>query len=71
MVLGCDGCGDGDDAMPAAGCFALCTGAVAVLPSVTTPKATAAKQLPIAGVRLGSGRDSSPDPYPPRRIILS
>lgn len=70
MVPGCDGCG-GDDAMPAAGCFALCSGAVAILPSVNHSKVVAAKQLPIAVIRVESGRDSSPDPYPPRRTILS
>lgn len=71
MVPRCDGCGGGDDAMPAAGCFALCGGAVAILPSTTTSKVIAAKQLPIAVVRIESGRDSSPDPYPPRRTTLS
>ena len=70
MPAGCDGC-SGEDAMPAAGCFALCGGAVAILPSVATSKVISAKQLPITVVRIGSGRDSSPDPYPPRRTTLS
>lgn len=67
----CNGCGGGDDGMPATACNAICSGIVAVLPDLA-PVATAAVEpaSPIA-VPYHLGRDGPPDPYPPRLSILS
>lgn len=65
----CDGCGG--DAMLGGGCFAACTGAVAILPVsapfAATDRADAVARLPDPGL----GRSSQPDPYPPRSIVLN
>jgi hypothetical protein len=67
----CNGCGGGDDSMPATACNAVCSGIVAVLPDFA-PVATAAVE-PATPVAVPShlGRDGSPDPHPPKSSILN
>jgi hypothetical protein len=68
---GCDGCGSGDDGMSAIGCFALCGGTVAVLPSVAPLTFIAVERTTPRTVRSDPGRVGPPDPYPPRSSVLS
>jgi hypothetical protein len=68
---GCGGCSGGGDGMLTTGCFALCGGAVAVLPSFAPIKALAVEPAAPAAVRSSLGRGGPPDPYPPRPSILS
>jgi hypothetical protein len=67
----CNGCGGGDDGMPATACNAVCSGIVAVLPDLA-PVAMAAVE-PAAPIAVAShlGRDGSPDPYPPKSSVLN
>lgn len=67
----CNGCGGGDDGMPATACNALCGGTVALLPEFV-PIAVAAVEpaIPVA-MPPHLGRAGPPDPYPPRLSILS
>jgi hypothetical protein len=64
------GCG-GDDGGGMA-CFALCAGAVAILPeSATLPVTIAMPQPLLLAERFMASRDSPPEPAPPRSVILS
>jgi hypothetical protein len=64
------GCGGHDgDGMA---CFALCAGAVAILPdSATLPVTMAMPQPLLLAERSLPSRDSPPEPAPPRSVILS
>jgi hypothetical protein len=64
------GCGGNDGGGIA--CFALCAGAVAILPELATlPVAMAMPQPPLLAERSMASRDSPPEPAPPRSVILS
>lgn len=67
---GCDGCGGGDGLL-AAGCFAACSGSVAVLPSFAPIRAASVQPAAPIAVRSSLGRHGPPDPYPPRPSVLS
>jgi hypothetical protein len=71
LVLdGCGTCKDDDRGM-LAGCFAVCGGMAAVLPSVSGDTATAkTSPLTIFSVEM-TGQYRPPDPHPPKPIILS
>lgn len=68
---GCDGCSGGGDGMLATGCFALCGGTVAVLPSFAPIKAVSVEPATPVAVRSSLGRGGPPDPYPPRPSVVS
>jgi hypothetical protein len=64
------GCGGNDGGGMA--CFALCAGAVAILPeSATLPVTIAMPQPLLLAERFMASRDSPPEPAPPRSVILS
>ena len=68
---GCDGCNGDGDGMLATGCFALCGGAAAVLPSFAPIKAANLEPAAPTAARSNLGRRGPPDPYPPRPSVLS
>jgi hypothetical protein len=62
------GCGGNDGGMA---CFALCAGAVAILPgSATLPVTITMSQPLLLAERFMASRDSPPEPAPPRTIVL-
>jgi hypothetical protein len=64
------GCGGNDGGGMA--CFALCAGAVAILPeSATLPVTMAMPQPLLLAERSLPSRASPPEPAPPRSVILS
>jgi hypothetical protein len=64
------GCGENDGGGMA--CFALCAGAVAILPAAIPLPLMIAAARPASRAELPvSSRDSPPDPAPPRSVILS
>lgn len=67
----CQGCGGDHVGMAMGACVAVCAGVVA-LPSafIAVPNA-AAERLTTAAEADGAGRFGPPDPYPPRRTVLS
>ena len=63
------GCG-GDDMAQATGCIAVCIVNPAMLPSTPVMALVPANQA-VAGSPIGlTGRDSIPEPYPPKSLIL-
>ena len=64
------GCGGNDGGGIA--CFALCAGAVAILPESAVLLVTMVMTQPLSiAERFIASRDSPPDPAPPRSIVLS
>jgi hypothetical protein len=64
------GCG-GDDSGGVM-CFALCAGAVAILPNLATLPVTMVMTQPLLRAeRFMAARNSPPDPAPPRSVVLS
>jgi hypothetical protein len=64
------GCGGNDGGGMA--CFALCAGALGILPeSATLPVTIAMPQPLLRAERFMASRDSPPEPAPPRTIVLS
>lgn len=68
---GCNGCAGGDDGMSSAGCFAVCGGAIAVLPAVAPIKSTAVGSAVSVAALFHFGQVGPPDPSPPRPSVLS
>jgi len=66
----CNGCA-GDEKAMAAGCFALCIGAVAVLPLVVALGPISVETIGPSAAPAATGHAFPPDPYPPRPIVLS
>jgi hypothetical protein len=53
-------------------CFALCAGAVAILPNLATlPVTMVMAQPPLHAERFMASRDNPPEPAPPRSVFLS
>jgi hypothetical protein len=71
MPGGCNGCGGDDHGMSAAACFAVCGGAIAILPSVPLVAAVTLVSLPAAQAVSVAGLHGPPEPYPPRPTILT
>jgi hypothetical protein len=65
----CSGCAGDENAM-AAGCSALCSGAVAVLPLVVACGPISAETIGSSAAPAATGHAFPPDPYPPRPIVL-
>ena len=72
MSSPCDGCaGDEGGGMAMDACFALCAGAIALPPSVSSVVTASNERLtPMVGI-LALGHAGPPDPYPPRSVVLS
>jgi hypothetical protein len=71
MHDGCNGCLGNDRGMAATACFTFCSGAVAVLPWVSAVGAVDTMvplALPVVPI---AGRQSPPDPPPPRPAVLN
>ena len=63
------GCGGNDGGMA---CFALCAGAVAILPEpIALPKMLAMVGPVASSEQFISSRNIAPDPAPPRSVVLS
>ena len=67
----CNGCGGGDDGMPATTCNAVCSGIVAVLPDLAPVATTTVEPAAPIAVPSHLGRDGPPDLHPPKSSILS
>jgi len=66
----CSGCA-GDEKAMAAGCSALCSSAVAVLPVVVAFGPVSVETIGPSATPAATGHAFPPDPYPPRPIVLS
>ena len=66
----CSGCA-GDEKAMAAGCSALCSSAVAVLPVVVAFGPISVETIGPSATPAATGHAFPPDPYPPRPIVLS
>jgi hypothetical protein len=65
----CNGCAGDENAM-AAGCSALCSNAVAVLPVVVALGLVSVETIGLSTALAAAGHAFPPDPYPPRPIVL-
>lgn len=66
----CDACGD-DEAMPELVCHSSCGSSVAVLTNSIAPNLGLPSQLNASVAAGGTSWRTTPDPYPPRSVVLS
>ena len=69
--VSCNGCNDGVDGMLAAACDTMCGVAVAILPTNRSVEADATGLIVTPANRTVVGRQSTPEPHPPRSVIVS
>lgn len=67
----CQGCGGDDSGMAVGACFAVCTVTIALPADSLAAPEPIAERIAATADASGIGHFGPPDPYPPRRIVLS